>query len=53
MTDFFTPIEVAEVVHVGPEIYDPSKYEGDPFMPAQVKIESLADNRRKIMQWYV
>lgn len=34
------------------EQYEITKYNTDPFSPTLVRIESLGDHRRKIMQWY-
>lgn len=52
MTDFFTPIEVSNTNKAELEQYEIEKYHNDPFMPTLVRIESLGDHRRKIMQWY-
>ena len=53
MTEFFTPEEVQPKPVICAEEYEIEKYREDAFQPTLIKVESLSDHRRKIMQWYL
>ena len=52
MSNFFTPIEVTEANPASIEEYEVEKYNHDPFQPTPIQIESLSDQRKKVIQWY-
>lgn len=51
MADFFTPVEISKSSTGEGDRYDVEKYNNDPFSPTTVRIESLGDHRRKVINW--